>query len=278
MVIMDNKVLVNKIIPFSSVDGPGNRTAIFLQGCNLNCKYCHNPETINICNNCGECVKYCKFNALEMINDKVIYNKNNCVNCDECIKHCKYNSSPKIIEYNIESLINEVLKYKNFIRGVTFSGGECSINHIFITKFAKEIKKYNLDVYVDTNGYIDFTNLNDFVENTDKFMLDIKAFDKNIHKELTGKTNETILKNLKFLIKNNKLYEMRTVLIEDIDYFDTVSYVASLIKNNNIRYKLIKYRKYGVRKEYKNLNTIRNEELEILKKILIDNKIDFIIV
>ena len=36
---------VVKIIPFSSVDGPGNRTAIFLQGCNINCKYCHNPET-----------------------------------------------------------------------------------------------------------------------------------------------------------------------------------------------------------------------------------------
>jgi len=41
------KGLVNRIIPFSSVDGPGNRTAIFLQGCNFNCSYCHNPETIN---------------------------------------------------------------------------------------------------------------------------------------------------------------------------------------------------------------------------------------
>ena len=41
------KGLVNRIIPFSSVDGPGNRTAIFLQGCNFNCLYCHNPETIN---------------------------------------------------------------------------------------------------------------------------------------------------------------------------------------------------------------------------------------
>ncbi len=36
---------IRKIIPFSAVDGPGNRTAIFLQGCNIDCKYCHNPET-----------------------------------------------------------------------------------------------------------------------------------------------------------------------------------------------------------------------------------------
>ena len=39
------RVPVNKIIPFSSVDGPGNRTAVFVQGCNFNCHYCHNPET-----------------------------------------------------------------------------------------------------------------------------------------------------------------------------------------------------------------------------------------
>lgn len=40
------EAVVNKIIPFSAVDGPGNRTAVFLQGCNFNCQYCHNPETI----------------------------------------------------------------------------------------------------------------------------------------------------------------------------------------------------------------------------------------
>ena len=43
------RVPVNKIIPFSAVDGPGNRTAIFLQGCNFDCRYCHNPETRNLC-------------------------------------------------------------------------------------------------------------------------------------------------------------------------------------------------------------------------------------
>ena len=51
------KAVINRIIPFSSVDGPGNRTAIFLQGCNINCKYCHNPETRKMCVQCGTCVK-----------------------------------------------------------------------------------------------------------------------------------------------------------------------------------------------------------------------------
>ena len=43
------KVPVNKIIPSSLVDGPGHRTSIFLQGCNLACDYCHNPEPIRMC-------------------------------------------------------------------------------------------------------------------------------------------------------------------------------------------------------------------------------------
>ena len=63
---MDLKAPVNKIIPFSSVDGFGNRTAVFLQGCNQNCLYCHNPETIHMCKNCGACVNTCPAGALMM--------------------------------------------------------------------------------------------------------------------------------------------------------------------------------------------------------------------
>jgi len=37
---------VHRIIPFSNVEGMGNRTSIFVQGCNINCLYCHNSETI----------------------------------------------------------------------------------------------------------------------------------------------------------------------------------------------------------------------------------------
>lgn len=55
---------VNRIIPFSAVDGPGNRTAVFLQGCNFNCKYCHNPETRKLCIHCGDCVEGCPGGAL----------------------------------------------------------------------------------------------------------------------------------------------------------------------------------------------------------------------
>ena len=70
---MMNKITapVNRIIPFSAVDGPGNRTAVFLQGCNIDCKYCHNPETRALCIHCGMCVQKCPTGALQLVEGKV---------------------------------------------------------------------------------------------------------------------------------------------------------------------------------------------------------------
>ena len=42
------EIYINKIIPISTVDGIGARVSIFTQGCNINCLYCHNPETIKM--------------------------------------------------------------------------------------------------------------------------------------------------------------------------------------------------------------------------------------
>ena len=241
--------LVNKIIPFSCIDGPGNRTAIFFQGCNLKCTYCHNPETINTCINCGKCIITCPTKALEVDNKKVIWNKEKCVNCDGCIKICPHLSSPKTKDYSVDELFYEIKKISPFIQGITVSGGECTLNADFLVELFKRVKEeLHLTCFVDTNGIIDFTTQEELVNITDQFMLDIKSIDIEEHTKVTGLSNETVLKNLHYLLDKNKLYEVRTVVAPNLKNEETIKAVAKII-GNKCKYKLNAYRKYGVRQE-----------------------------
>jgi pyruvate formate lyase activating enzyme len=275
------KALVNKILPFSSVDGPGNRSIVFFQGCNFDCLYCHNPETINICNNCGICINSCNYNCLTLESKEIKYDKNNCKSCDYCLKGCKTSSSPKVMEMSVEELVNEILKHKMFISGITVSGGECTLQRDFLVEFFREIKKTGLSIFVDTNGSYDFSNDTELIDLIDSVMLDIKSFKSKEHKFLTGMDNEIVLKNAKYLGSIGKLYEVRTVIVPDIldnEYnVDNISKLVSSI-DKNIRYKIIKYRPIGVR-ENKIKSTSPNDEYMInLKNIATNNGCSDVIV
>ena len=86
------KGIVNKIIPFSNVDGPGNRLSIFFQGCNYDCLYCHNPETIKVFNE----YNYTEYDYIE----------------NEIIR-----------AMTVEDIIKEIDDVSSFISGITVSGG-----------------------------------------------------------------------------------------------------------------------------------------------------------
>ena len=263
--------LVNKIIPFSCIDGPGNRTAIFFQGCNFKCTYCHNPETINKCISCGKCVLTCPVKALDIVDKKVVWDSDICVECDNCIRECNHLSTPKTKDYTVDELFNEIKEISPFIQGITVSGGECTLNAEFLIELFKKVKnELNLTCFVDTNGGIDLTDYEELVEVTDKFMLDIKSIDENEHIKVTGVSNEIVLKNLEYLLAQDKLYEVRTVIAPNLDNEKTVKEVSEIIKNK-CKYKFNAYRKYGVRKEGLDFHGEigpSEEELNHLKKYL----------
>jgi len=244
---------INKIIKFSNVDGPSNRCSIFFQKCPNNCLFCHNPETINMCINCGECVEGCPSNALTINSDnKVIFNPDKCIDCDQCIKVCRFNASPKIRYLTVDELFAEIDKIKLLIDGITVSGGECMEYPDFLTELFKKVKEINLTTFIDSSGYYDFSKYPELLKYTDKVMLDVKAYDSNFYKLLVKSNVDTVLKNLKFLLDNDKMYEVRTIIFpnEDIINSETVSKVSKII-NGRCYYKLIKYRPIGVRQEGK---------------------------
>ncbi|MEG2836128.1 YjjW family glycine radical enzyme activase [Anaerorhabdus sp.] len=244
------KAPVNKIIPFSNVDGPGNRTSIFFQSCPFHCYYCHNPETINMCNHCGECVATCPVKALTVVKGKVIWNPKICIDCDACIKTCKNLSSPKIREMTTKDLMAEINKQKGFIRGITVSGGECMNHSKFLLELFKKAKKEGYTCLLDSNGIYDFSKYEELLDISDGVMLDVKAYDNKFHEYLTGASNKEVQKNLKYLLKKNKLVEVRTVLLpnEQKQNEVTVREVSQIIQDKTV-YKLLRYRPFGVREE-----------------------------
>lgn len=275
--------IVNKIIRFSSVDGPGNRTVIFLQGCNFNCRYCHNPETIGNCKQCGTCLEYCKTGALKLQDNQIIYNRDLCVNCDECFHHCPHGSSPKTTNMTAEEVFENVKRNMPYIRGITVSGGECTLWRDFLVELLTLAKKKGLSTMLDSNGTYDFSKDEELLSVVDAVMLDIKAYNQEQHQTVTGMKNDMVLTNLKYLASCDKLYEVRTVAVPELfDVKNTVDETSLLLSNlgkqDKVRYKLIKYRPIGVRQEYRSYESPTDDYMEQLKTIVLKNGIKDIVI
>ena len=266
-------VPINKIIPFSSVDGIGNRTSIFLQGCNIACQYCHNPETQRLCIGCGKCVEGCPSNALSMISNQVVWNHHLCTYCDKCIQQCEHFSSPKISWLTPEQVMVEVEKNIPFIRGITVSGGECSLHPNFLTQLFRLAKKRGLHCLLDSNGEIDFSQLPELMEWCDGVMLDVKAWDENIYHALTGGNVSPVKNNLQYLASMGKLEEVRVVVVpNEMDAENVIKGIAQSLgeKIAQIPIKLIRFRNNGVKGTFSTIKSPTPQEMEILQTLCLD--------
>ena len=247
-------LLVNKLIPMSVVDGPGNRFAIFLQGCNFNCKYCHNPETIHRCIHCGDCVAGCPAEALDLIEGKVVWDPVKCVDCDKCIATCTHGASPKVRAMSAAELMAEIEKAVPFIEGISVSGGEATLQAKELIPLFEMAKEKGLTALIDSNGGVDFSkgDLKSLLDISDGVMLDVKAWEKEDHLQITGRDNEPVKKNLAYLAEADKIEELRFVLLDTLDNEHSLREAAKVLgeKIHSTRVKLISYRHFGVRKEY----------------------------
>lgn len=213
-----NSGAVARIIDFSPVDGSGNRMAVFLQGCNFNCWYCHNPETIPLAGASDFDPAY----------------------------------PPAYQEMNVQEIVKRYQKAKPFISGVTFSGGECTVQFDFLLAACTALKEQGAHILIDTNGQISLENLHQLFKVADGLMLDVKAIDPNHHKALTGVGNEKVIGCFRSALQAGKLAEVRTVIRGDEpDALETVSWVARELaaKDPRVPYRIIRYRVHGVRKQ-----------------------------
>ncbi len=191
----------------STVDGPGIRTAVFFKGCNLRCRWCHNPEGI-------------------AQQPQMLHYKKKAVLCGR--------------EYTVTEVMAEIQKdilfYNASGGGVTFSGGECMLQPDFLARLLQGCREQNIHTAVDTAGCVSWASFERILPYTDLFLYDIKVLDSGIHKEYTGAENTRILENLQKLSQRGKDIIVRVPVIPGVnDREEEIREIARFANNLGIR-------------------------------------------
>ena len=205
---------VFNIQKYSVQDGPGIRTTVFLKGCPLCCQWCHNPESIsprreiivieNRCIACGECRAACPFGETIAGEGPLPARHDQCTLCGECVDACPTGARQMIGRtMTVEEVMAEVVKdwvfYEQSGGGVTISGGEPLTQPKFLLALLKAMRLASLSAVLDTTGYGCTEHLLAAAKLSDLVLYDLKAFDEQRHRALTGVSNHSILSNLKAL-------------------------------------------------------------------------------
>lgn len=170
---------------FAVNDGPGLRVTVFMKGCPLRCKWCHNPEGL----------------SSEPQTNKV---------------------TGRVVgeDWTVERLVAYLAKFKTAFAvsggGVTFSGGEATVQFDFVYDVSKRLKEEGVHVNLDTCGYCDETKFRKLFEVVDLVYFDVKCVDSKLHQKMTGVGNELILHNLRALAGSSVVYRIRVPMTKNV--------------------------------------------------------------
>ena len=239
------KGIVNSLESFGSVDGPGVRFVVFMQGCSMRCKYCHNPETWA---RDGE-----QYSAEELFN--------------KAWKYRNYWGKDKKSG------------------GVTVSGGEPLLQIEFLTEFFKLLKKHKVHTAIDTSGqpfsedegFLE--KFDELLKYTDLVILDIKHIDPEEHKKLTGHDNASVLSLARYLSSKKIPMWVRHVLVpgltdSDKQLFGLRSFLDTLTNVEKVEVLpyhtlgLFKWEKLGIPYPLEGVGVPSQESIENAKKII----------
>ena len=180
--------IVMNIQRYSLNDGPGIRTTVFLKGCPLRCAWCHNPESWRA-------------------EPQTLYYEKKCAHCGACERDpsapCLYGARVTVgTTWRDGDLVREVLRDERFFArggGVTFSGGEALMQPAFTASCLSMLRARGIHTCVDTSLFAPEEAVRAVAAQADLVLADLKAFDPDAHRRITGADNAPVLQNLRLL-------------------------------------------------------------------------------
>ena len=263
---------------FGAVDGPGIRFVVFLQGCKMRCKYCHNPETWNLVTDYSKLYSDETSDAeREELEKKIEENT-------QLLK----DKGVKIEARTPEDLLKQALRYKPYWKnggGITVSGGEALLQMDFLIEFFKLAKAEGIHTTIDTAGNPFtreepfFSKFNELMNLTDLFLLDIKQINDDKHRDLTGFSNSNILDLAQYLSDQGKHMWIRHVLVPTIttdeddlrktkEFIDTLKTVDKVEVLPYHKLGITEWERLGIPYKLEGIDPPTDEEQKLAKSIL----------
>jgi len=209
-------------------DGPGLRTTVFLKGCPLQCRWCHNPESVSPmpeigfarrkCIGCAKCAEVCPTGAHVLRDGEHVFNREVCTACGRCVVACLPGALEVFgREMSAAEVAAAVLEDRTFYAtsggGCTMSGGEPLWQAEFCAEVFTLLRAEGIHCAVDTSGAVDAEAFATVLPVTDRFLFDVKHTDDQRHQQHTGRPARGILDNLRRLAGCGLPIEVRIPII-----------------------------------------------------------------
>ncbi|MFI4910414.1 MAG: glycyl-radical enzyme activating protein [Sedimentisphaeraceae bacterium JB056] len=235
--------IVFDIQRFCTHDGPGIRTTVFLKGCPLKCRWCHNPESKkmaaellfspNMCIDCGNCDRVCpKEDVRSILSGSAREDCGECLSCADVCDSGTIKLSGR--EMSVQDVMTEVLKDADFYDecgGLTISGGEPLLQSDFTIELAKAAREANITVCLETCGFAKSEDVQRAAEFVDLWLYDVKDTDSNRHLANTGVELDVIMRNLELLDSLGAVTVLRCILVKNDN--DNIEHYSALAKIYN---------------------------------------------